>query len=100
MKDKRPLRVWKHPHFKSLHPEYCMWVQRWLRNFMIVNSLLVTVLVLADYLWFSYGLWYLAVFANLFFIVFAHYELVWVRWRKTKRFVSEWREQHPSTPTM
>ncbi len=59
--------------------------------------MLILSLIFADFLWLRYGYWLLAGAANLLFLVFVYYELLWVRRRAIQRFIREWKEQHPNS---
>ena len=87
-------RPWKHPHYKSVHPDYSRWIRHWMRVFFAFDFVIIVALVTADYLWFRYGLWYLAVSATLLLIFFVYYGL-WIWRRGLLRFHHEWKEQHP-----
>ena len=90
-------RMWQHPHYNNVHLDYVRWLRQWTRSFILLDLVLVAGLVVADFSWFTYGLWYLAALANLLFISAVYFEL-WRRKRAFLWFLREWREQHHLYP--
>jgi|SRR5438093_4570188 len=70
--------MWQHPHYNNVHLDYVRWLRQWTRSFILLDLVLVAGLVVADFSWFTYGLWYLAALANLLFISAVYFEL----WRR------------------
>ena len=71
---------------------------RWMRNFLATASVFVVAMIVTEYLWLSRGGLYgiVAGAVILSFFGFCFYDIDYLLRRTRRRFVREWRENHPS----
>ena len=91
----RAFRIWKNPHYESIHHDYSLWLKRWIRTLILIALPSVAILVSSEYLWLKYGgvYSYLAGLTALSWTIFAfsgsfHY------WRKIRGFRLGWKDNH------
>src|SRR6266699_121480 len=74
-------RWWRQSHYQSLHADYARSIGRWYRNFFALLGPFLLALILTEYLWFSYGGFYVVIagVTILLFIAFCIYDLDAVR---------------------
>ena len=81
-----------------MHADYARTIGRWYRNFFGLLGLFLLALILTEYLWFSYGGFYVVIagLTILLFFAFCIYEIDYLFRRTSRRYAREWKEQHPS----
>jgi len=85
-------KTWKDTHYRTYHLEYSEWLDRWIKNFVIVGT--VDVAILGAALYFLYNPLTL-IAAGLLYSVPLY--ILMIRYsRRVSQFKREWREQHPS----
>jgi len=91
-------RWWRQSHYQSLHADYARSIGRWYRNFFALLGPFLLALILTEYLWFSYGGFYVVIAgATIFlFTAFCIYEIDYLFRRTSRSYTREWKEQHPS----
>ena len=90
-------RSWRQDHYLSVHPEYAKWIGRWMRNFFVIVPVYIVAMIVTEYLWLSSGGSYgiVAGAVILSFIGFCVYDVDYLLLRTRRRFVQDWRENHP-----
>ena len=91
-----PFLWWRGPHYRSSHAEYAKWFFRWARNFYLLALSFILGIVIAQYLWFTYGGVYevVAGLVIVLFLVFCFYEIEYLLRRGLRRYQRQWRDQH------
>jgi len=89
-------RAERHPHYKSLHPDYVKWHGRFIMKVLKAGLLIVILVLYLDIISLQYygGLATYPLFLVLAYVVAIYIEFL----RNLVRFRHQWNEHHPPLP--
>jgi ABC-type transport system involved in Fe-S cluster assembly fused permease/ATPase subunit len=81
-----------------MHADYARSIGRWYRNFFAILVPFLLALILAEYLWISFGGLYAVVAGVTFllFLAFCVYEIDYLFRRTSRRYARDWKDRHPA----